>query len=107
MIKPEVILRLLESLREHVNLLRSVQSEPLPSLTADLIRYNGIVHLLQLCVEHVTAIGAHLLAGSGLELPDEYRAIILKLGQYGILPRDLPSASRRWQGFATLLCIGI
>ena len=88
MIKPAVVLRLLESLRENITLLRPVQSESMADLTADLLRYNGVIHLLQTSVEHVTDVGAHLLAGSGLEMPDEYRQIITKMGQHRILPYD-------------------
>ncbi len=103
MIKPEVIIKLLESLREHVNLLRSVQSESLASLTADLVRYNGVIHLLQICVEHVTDIGAHILAGSGLEMPDEYRDIIIKLGQHSIIPRDFAERIAPMTGFRNIV----
>ena len=35
-----------------------------------------------------TPVGAHLLAGSGLEVPGEYRQIIVKMGQHRILPYD-------------------
>lgn len=103
MIKPEVVLRLLESLREHVNLLRSVQSETLSGLTSDLLRYNGVIHLLQLCIEHVTDIGAHILAGSGLEMPDEYREIILKLGQHSIIPREFAERIAPMAGFRNIV----
>lgn len=103
MIKPDVILELLESLREYVKLLRSAQSESLASVTADPIRYNGIIHLLQLCVEHVTDIGAHILAGSGLEMPDEYRDIIIKLGQHGIIPRDFAERIAPMAGFRNIV----
>ena len=88
MIKSAVILRLLESLRENVTLLRPLQPESLADLTADLVRYNGVIHLLQTSVEHVTDVCAHLLAGSGLEIPGEYKQIITKAGQHRILPYD-------------------
>ncbi len=103
MLKPDVILKILESLREQVKLLRSVQSEPLASLTADLIRYNGVIHLLQLCVEHVTDVGAHILAGTGLEMPDEYREIIIKLGQHAIIPYDFAERIAPMAGFRNIV----
>jgi len=81
MIKSAVILKLLESLREHITLLRPAQAESLAELMADPLRYNGVIRLLQVAVEHMLNIGAHLLAGSGLEAPDEYKKIILKLGE--------------------------
>jgi uncharacterized protein YutE (UPF0331/DUF86 family) len=88
MIKTAVVLQLLDSLREEITLLRPLQSESLADLTADPVRYNGVLHLLQIAIQHVTDVGAHLLAGSGLALPDEYRQIITKMGQHGILPYD-------------------
>jgi len=88
MIKPSVILQLLESLREQITLLEPLQSESLADLVADPVRYNGLLHLLQVSVGRVTDVGAHLLAGSGLEVPDEYRQIIIKMGHYRILPYD-------------------
>lgn len=103
MIKPDVILKILESLREHIKLLRAVQSESLASLTADLVRYNGVIHLLQLCVEHVADVGAHILAGSGLEMPGEYREIIIKLGQHGIIPRDFAERIAPMAGFRNIV----
>jgi uncharacterized protein YutE (UPF0331/DUF86 family) len=100
MIKPAVILQLLESLREQITLLEPLQSESLANLMADPLRYNGLLHLMQTSVEHVTDVGAHLLAGSGLEVPDEYKQIITKMGQHDILPyefanRIAPMASFR------------
>jgi uncharacterized protein YutE (UPF0331/DUF86 family) len=88
MVKTEVILRLLESLRENITLLRPLQSESLAELTADPLRYNGVIHLLQTSVGHVTDVGTHILAGSGLEVPGEYRLIIVKMGQQRIIPYD-------------------
>lgn len=80
-IKLEVVKRLLESLQEQIELLRPIQRLSLKELTADPLRWNGTLHLLQLSVEHVTDIGVHLLSGRGVAVPDDYRQIILKLGQ--------------------------
>lgn len=92
-IKLEVVQRLLESLHEQVELLRPLQRFSLKELTADPLRWNGALHLLQVSVEHVTDIGAHILAGQGVAVPDDHRQIILKLGQ-GARPLPFEFAQR-------------
>ena len=85
MIKTEVLKGLLASLHRHVVYLRSQQEFTLKELTDDFVRWNGVLHLLQLSVQHVTDIGAHLLVGSGVGVPEDYKQIILQMGQSGIL----------------------
>jgi uncharacterized protein YutE (UPF0331/DUF86 family) len=103
MVKSAVILRLLESLRENVTLLRPVQSESLADLMADIIRYNGTIRLLQTAIQHVLDVGAHVLAGSSLEVPDEYKQIILKMGQHRILPYDFAQRIAPMAGFRNVV----
>ena len=95
MIDLELFVALASSLREQVRLLRPIQRLSLKELTDEPIRWNGVLHLLQVSVEHVTDIGAHILAGSDLGVPPNHREIIVKLGQMGILPLDLRNALRR------------
>lgn len=103
MTKPQVILSLLKSLREGVELLRPVKSESLEEMTADLIRYNGVIHLMQTSIEHVTDVCAHLLAGSGAEVPDGYREIIQKAGEYEFLPIDFAQRIAPMAGFRNIV----
>jgi uncharacterized protein YutE (UPF0331/DUF86 family)/predicted nucleotidyltransferase len=103
-IKLEVVQRLLVSLHEKVELLRPLQHVSLKELTADPLRWNGTLHLLQLSIEHVTDIGAHLLAGRGLAVPDDYRQIILKLGEgAGPLPFEFAQRIAPMAGFRNIV----
>jgi uncharacterized protein YutE (UPF0331/DUF86 family) len=44
--------------------------------------------LLQTSVEHVTDIGAHLLSGDNLAVPENHYQIIKSMGQMGVLPHE-------------------
>jgi len=103
MIKPELVTQLLQSLREHVSLLRPFQAQTLDELTRDMVRWHGILHLLQLSVQHVIDISAHLLAGLNAAVPDDYREIILKLGMMGILPYDFAQRIAPMAGFRNVV----
>jgi uncharacterized protein YutE (UPF0331/DUF86 family) len=103
-IKLEIVKRLLESLQEQIELLRPIQHLSLKELTADPLRWNGTLHLLQLSVEHVTDIGVHLLSGRGLAVPDDYRQIIPKLGQGGgPLPFEFAERIAPMAGFRNII----
>ncbi|MBI4630350.1 MAG: DUF86 domain-containing protein [Chloroflexi bacterium] len=100
MVDARLLVKLLESLREQVDVIRPLQKLSLRELTDDPLRWNGLLHLLQVSVEHATDIGAHVLAGTNKETPDSHRLIFIKLGQTKILPlefaeRIAPMASFR------------
>lgn len=103
MIKKTVVFELLESLKETVELLRPLQQEQLSQLIADPVRYNGVLHLMHIAVEHVTDISAHLLAGKGLAIPETYREIIIKMGEHGILPLDFARNISAMSGFRNIV----
>jgi uncharacterized protein YutE (UPF0331/DUF86 family) len=103
MVKPAVVLRLLESLDQNLTFLRSLQSATLHDLTADYIRWNATLHLLQVAIEHVTDICAHLLAGTGLDAPDDNRQLILLAGRARILPYDFAERIAPMTGFRNVV----
>ncbi|MFQ6058747.1 MAG: DUF86 domain-containing protein [Anaerolineae bacterium] len=103
MVKPATVIKLLESLSEHIELLRPAQGLTLAELTGDPLRYGGVLHYLQLAIQHVTDIGAHLLAGSGRAVPDDYREIILKLGRHRIIPYEFAERIAPMAGFRNIL----
>lgn len=103
MIKPDVIVGLLGSLKEQVANLRQLQKLTLKELTNDFVRWNATLHLLQVSVEHVTDISAHLLAGSGKSVPDNHRLIIRKMGEVGLLPYDFAERIAPMAGFRNIV----
>lgn len=103
MVKAETIIELLDSLKEMIGHLRQVQTLSLAELLADRLRYSGVLHYLQLAVQHVTDIGAHLLAGTGYALPEDYRQIILEMGHNGIIPDEFAKQVAPMAGFRNIL----
>ncbi|HIC94362.1 MAG TPA: DUF86 domain-containing protein [Anaerolineae bacterium] len=103
MIKSATIIKLLESLREYIEFLRPAQSLTLAKLTADPLRYGGVLHYLQLAIQHMTDIGAHLLAGTGRAVPDDYRQIILAMGRNRIIPYEFAERIAPMAGFRNIL----
>ncbi len=103
MIRPELITRLLESLSERVELIRPLQLLTLKELTADVLRWNGLLHVLQVSVEHVTDICSHLLAGNDIAVPDNHRLVIEKAGHSGFLPLEFAERIAPMAGFRNIV----
>lgn len=103
MIKVEVIINLLRSLQEQNGNLRRLQSLSVKELTDDFVKWNALLHLLQVSVEHVTDASAHLLAGTGRAVPDNHRHMIQKLGEVGILPYELAQRIALMAGFRNIV----
>ncbi len=102
-IKVEVVVRQLTSLRRYVELVRPLQSESLADLTLDPLRWNGLLHILQLLVEHVTDTGNHLLAGINEQVTDDARETLLTLGRRKILPYELAERIGPMIGFRNVV----
>ena len=103
MVKPEVVVGLLRSLEEQVGHLRQLQKFTLKELTDDVIRWNATLHLLQVSVEHVTDICAHLLAGMNRAVPDHHQQVIEKMGEGGPLPYDFSRRIAPMAGFRNIV----
>lgn len=103
MIKTSVVIQLLDSLDDTVKTLRDLQGLSFQELAKEIVRYWGILHGLHTAVEHVTDIGAHLLGGLGLTVPDKYKDIILKMGQHYIIPYDFAERIAPMAGFRNIL----
>lgn len=88
MLKIDTVLGLLHSLENTLSLLKPLRDESLGQLTTDLVRYHGVLHLLQVSIQHVTDIGAHILAAGPLATPGDYREVILEMGRHKIIPYD-------------------
>ena len=103
MVESEVIVNLLRSLKEQVGNLRQLQKFTLKELTDDFLRWNATLHLLQVSVEHVTDICAHILAGTGKVVPDHHRQVIEKMGEGGPLPYDFSRRIAPMAGFRNIV----
>ena len=103
MVNVEIIIRFLNALHENLALLRPMQKMTLKELTANGIQWNGILHLLQLCVEQVSDIGAHLLAANDMTVPDEHREIIIKMGRSNFIPSEFAERIGPMAGFRNVV----
>lgn len=106
MIKPPVIVRLLDILQHQVELLRPLQALGLKELADDPLRWNGVLHLLQLSIEVVTDVSAHLLAGNQIAIPDDHRQIVLLMGRHGLLPLEFAEKIAPMTGFRNIVVHG-
>jgi uncharacterized protein YutE (UPF0331/DUF86 family) len=103
MVKAAVVITLLQSLEEKLTILRSIQSSTLRELVDDPIRWNATLHLLQLSVEHVTDICAHLLAGQDMAVVDDNRQLVLEAGRSQIMPYEFAQRIAGMTGFRNVL----
>lgn len=99
-IKPHVVVGLLRALQEQVDQLHQLETTTVEELAEDFVKRNAVLHLLQISVEIVTDICAHVLTGLGINVPDHHRLLIEKMGSAGVLPqafaaRIAPMASFR------------
>lgn len=103
MIKPEVVLKHLRSLQEYALELRAFLVLSEDELTADTTTYWAVQRGLQVAIQHVTDVSAHLLAGLGMGTPAAYRAVILDLGRHGIIPFAFAQHISAMAGFRNIL----
>jgi uncharacterized protein YutE (UPF0331/DUF86 family) len=104
-IKPQVVIGLLRSLQERIDQLQQLQAFSLKELTEDFMKWNALLHLLQVSVEIVTDVCAHLLTGLGGDVPDSHRLIIRKMSEpnLNILPADFANQISAMVGFRNIV----
>src|SRR5690606_29868535 len=62
-----------------------------------------VLHGLQLCIQAVLDITAHIVAASGASVPDTYRDGIGALERLGVLPADFVDQIADMAGFLNIL----
>jgi len=95
-----IIRRKLGHIAESLDALRPLARLSLAEYRARLYERKAAERLLQEAIEAALDINAHLIAELGADVPDEYFGGFIKLGDVGVLPRDLaaslaPSAGLR------------
>jgi len=103
MIKTEVVLQHLRSLQDYALKLRAYVALSEEELVTNTTTYWAVQRGLQVAIQHITSVGAHLLAGLGIGTPAEYRDIILDLGRHGIIPLDFAQRISGMAGFRNVL----
>jgi uncharacterized protein YutE (UPF0331/DUF86 family) len=99
MLDRQIIEQPLQNMEEALTNLARYRDVPLEEFETDLSLVWIAEKGLEILIQNVLDIGAHILASEIRNDWDDYGEIILKLGKYGIIPKDF---SERIQGMAGL-----
>ena len=75
-------------LKEHMDILRSLQSYKIDEFKNDPKIYGSVEHFLQVSIECCIDIGNHLISRMSLRRPDGYSDVFRILGETGVIPED-------------------
>lgn len=88
-INKDIVKRKLQQLEEYIEELESIAPDSIDLYVADRVKKRAIERLLQLSIECVSDINAHLLAKSANTVPSDYYSSFTKMGEFAIIPMDL------------------
>lgn len=100
---PAVLQRRLRHLANAVSRLERFRDIPLEQLDPDDGTDWAVLHGLQICIQAVLDISAHVLASTGATVPDQYRTGILMLGKLRVLPEEFAGRIAAMAGFRNIL----
>lgn len=103
MVDPEVVRRRLRRLDETVQRLRDLAARGREELLDDPVAQAAAERLLQVAIQIMLDIGAHVLSERGVVDWEEYRQIPDRLGREGILPEALALSLARAAGQRNIL----
>jgi uncharacterized protein YutE (UPF0331/DUF86 family) len=75
-----------------LDMLAAIGEMRLDRYRASVWERKGTERVLQEAIEAALDINAHLIAEAGAAIPDDYFGGFMKLGELGIIPRDLAAA---------------
>ncbi len=97
------VFRHLEQLEQHVHALEEFRPQSYREFISSPKNYWAVEHGLQLCIQSVLDIGSHLLAALTLPAPEDYKDVLIKLGENGILPPTFVQKVVGMAGFRNVL----
>lgn len=103
MIDPEVVRRRLRKLDELVRRLRAFGAMEAEAFAGDALAQAACERLLQVAIQIVLDVGAHVLSDRGVLDWEDYREIPRRLAEAGILTRDLGEDLARAAGQRNIL----
>jgi len=103
MLKVHVILNLLSSLEHYLAHLETLTPDSLDTWSTDFTGYWAALHGLQMAVQHIVDIGAHILVAQNLATPADYRETLLELGRNGIIPLSFAERISPMAGFRNVI----
>lgn len=102
-IDSSVIRRRLKHLIDAVAVLDEYRGLSIEDLTANVKTMWVVERGLQLCVQVVLDVAAHIVASTGASLGDGYRDHILALGELNVLPAEFAARIAPMAGFRNIL----
>jgi len=78
----------IRSMKKYVDFLRSYKSVTEERLEEDYELRSAIERNLHLAIESALDIGEVIISAEDFEKPEDYRSVILILGEHKVLPRD-------------------
>lgn len=105
MIDVETIRERLDASQTYIDRLRPLQTPTPEDLLDDdrYVEYWAVQRGLELAIQCVLDISGHMVAGMRLGRPQEYRDVILMLGQSGVLPSEFAENLSRVAGFRNIM----
>lgn len=103
MLRPEVLRKRLDKLEEYLVVLDRARGYDLESFLADPERYGSAERFLQLAIEAVVDMGAHVIADLGLGTVDAAADIPRLMRAHGHVDEELENRWIRMIGFRNIL----
>lgn len=93
----------LENMAARVAMLRSLGQRSFQEFSRDLTSVYAAERCIQIAVQNMLDIGAHILADYGDSQWDEYKQIPVELARYNVIPDDFVSIFQDMTGMRNLL----
>ncbi|MFQ5674559.1 MAG: DUF86 domain-containing protein [bacterium] len=99
MVKEDVVKRHLKDLEQAIAELQKLQGRSNKDLKKDVIFCWSVEHGLQIAIQNMIDIGAHILSSDLKNEWDDYTEVIDKMGRHKMLPAQF---ARKIRGFASI-----
>ena len=99
----KLVMKKLSELEECVGALERMRKYDSAAIKSDKEKEWAVEHGLQVSIQIVVDIGAHILASSGEGDVEDYAEIIERLGKKGVLPKDFATRIKGMAGFRNIL----
>lgn len=103
MVDLDTVMALLKALNQYVDELEKYRALSYEEFVATTRHYWAVEHGLQLAIQALLDVGSHILAAETDRRADEYRDIIVALGEEGVLPPAFAGRILGMAGFRNIL----
>ncbi|MFQ5865382.1 MAG: DUF86 domain-containing protein [bacterium] len=103
MVKEDVVRRHLKDLEQSIVELKKHQNRTEDDLRKDLSFCWSVEHGLQIAIQNMIDIGAHILSSDLKNDWNDYTEVIDKMGQYGMIPKKLSQKIRQFASLRNII----